>query len=474
MTPLPRLFLHFFDLHFLKAARRNADTDHIAGELRLATRLAILASDEVIIPAASYFESPLCATVVDELKDLFPTGTIRLVGGDASVQDFIRSKLATYDETGPQHAAYLAATGAETVFPPFKVRARSATNDITTAWLDRSAAPNFLEEQFGSNVSLLPKGFLDKWQAVPAALGVRAFTPDYAAEHLADGLLTEAIDSKVHGFINLEYFRSFANEYAAGFVTDLVILPSQYALDDRYGNIHYGRARRALSEARLLERVSTCSPEELLDLRSNHDIAMVLLPNIRASSQTSRLSGTPKLDVQVDLTSAVTALKKIKRGQRTATAYQRTVTEILDQVFSHSLLTGELEHPINEGRKRIDVKWTNVAESGIFSWISQTFRAPIVLGECKNYAHDVANPELDQLMGRFSPTRSEFGLLLCREVDNRPLVIKRCRDAYHAQRGMMLVIDDSQIEKLASMSHAGGWNEPQADYLKGLIDEVMS
>lgn len=53
-------------------------------------------------------------------------------------------------------------------------------------------------------------------------------------------------------------------------------------------------------------------------------------------------------------------------------------------------------------------------------------------------------------------------------------MVKRCRDAHHAQRGMMLVIDDSQVEKLASMSHAGGWGEPQADYLRSLIDEVMS
>ncbi|WP_372969499.1 hypothetical protein [Microbacterium sp.] len=436
--------------------------------------MAILAANEVIIPAASYFESPMCAAIIDELSPLFPTSVIRLVGGDANAQDFIHSKLATYDETGPQHTAYLAAAEADTVFPPFKLRARSATADITAAWLDRSAAPGFLVEQFGDNASLLPKGFLDTWQNVPDALGGRAFTPDYAAKHLADGLLSRAIDSKVHAFINHEYFRSFANEYAAGFVSDLVILPSQHSLDDRYGNIQFGRARRELHATGLLERISTCSPEELLILRDDHDVAMVLLSSILPSTQASRTSGTPKLDVHVDLTSVVSALKKIKGGQKTATAYQRTVTEILDQVFSHSLLSGELEHEINEGRKRIDVRWVNLAQDGIFRWISQTFRAPIVLGECKNYTHDVANPELDQLMGRFSPVRSEFGLLLCRKVTNRSLVIQRCRDTYQAQRGMMLVIDDSQVEKLASMSHAGGWGEPQADLLMSLIDEVMS
>ncbi|WP_270365751.1 hypothetical protein [Microbacterium algeriense] len=472
MAPLPRLFLHYFDLHFLEAASRNRDLAQIVGELRLATRLAILVADEVIVPAASYFESPLCAKILNELSPLFPTGTIRLVGGDPSVQDFIRSKLTTYDEGGRQHLAYQAAAASEDLFPPFRIRRRSSTRDITAAWLDRSEAPTFLEEQFGSVVSLLPGGFLEKWKTVPDVLGGRAFTPEYVAQHIADGLLTADITSKVHAFINDEYFRSFSREFAAGFVTDLILLSSPHDLDDRYGNVHFSRARRALETAGLLAHVMTCDAQALLELKGTQQMAMALLPCIISTTQTSRLHGAPKLDVHVDLAPAIAALRAVKPGGNTATKYQRQVTAILDQVFAHSLLTGVLEYPVNNKRKRIDVKWVNTGEGSVFSWIHRSFRAPVILGECKNYSVDVANPELDQLAGRFAPYRSEFGFLLCRKVENKALLLERCRDIARAQRGIIVVLDDDNVEDLAMMSHEGGWDDPQAVYLLKLIEDV--
>ncbi|WP_311258265.1 hypothetical protein [Microbacterium sp. WCS2018Hpa-9] len=474
MGPLPRLFLHYFDLHFLEAASRNRDPAQIVGELRLATRLAILVADEVIVPAASYFESPLCAKILDELSSLFPTGTIRLVGGDPSVQDFIRSKLSTYDEGGRQHLAYQAAAASEALFPPFMLRRRSSTHDITAAWLDRSEAPGFLEEQFGTSISLVPGGFLEKWRTVPEVLGGRAFTPEYAAQHIADGLLAAEITAKVHGFINDEYFRSFSREFAAGFVTDLILLSSPHDLDDRYGNIHFSRARRALQIAGLLERVMTCDAQALLDLKGTQQVAMAVLPCIVATTQMSQLHGTAKLDVQVDLSPAIAALRAVEPGGNTATKYQKQVTAILDQVFAHSLLTGELEYPVNNKRKRIDVKWVNTGEGSLFSWIHRSFRAPIILGECKNYSDDVANPEVDQLAGRFAPYRSEFGFLLCRKVENKALLLERCRDIARAQRGIIVVLDDDNVEDLATMSHEGGWDDPQAIYLLKLIDDVRN
>lgn len=473
MSPLPTLFLHFFDLHFLEAASRNTDPQHIAAELRLATRLAILAADEVVVPAASYFESPLCSQIIDELQPLFPHGSIRILGGDPSVQEFILAKLGSYDEEGPQFAAYERAAGTNALFPPFRRRRRSATRDITRAWLDRSAAPTFLEEQFGPHTSLLPPGFLATWQNTPAALGDRAFTPDYAAQTLADGLLTPQITARVHAFINDEYFRSFSEEYGAGFVTDLVVLSSDYDLDNRFGNIRFAQAQRQFREKGLLEKLRTCDAEMLLDLKEDHDVAMALLPCIAVTTQSSRLSGTPKLDVQVDLAPAVAKLKATPTGTNSAYSYQRQVTAILDQVFGHSLQSGELEHPINSGRKRIDVKWVNSAEDGLFSWIGRYFTAPLILGECKNYTSDVENPELDQLTGRFSPRRSRFGLLLCRKLDNRALMVERCRDSYRDDQGLVLVLEDRHIEELALMDHTVGWGQPQAEYMRALIDEVM-
>lgn len=58
---------------------------------------------------------------------------------------------------------------------------------------------------------------------------------------------------------------------------------------------------------------------------------------------------------------------------------------------------------MHEGRKRVDIKFTNTGERGFFLRIAQSAqtRSISVMIECKNYEKHIANPELDQLSGRF-------------------------------------------------------------------------
>jgi hypothetical protein len=65
-----------------------------------------------------------------------------------------------------------------------------------------------------------------------------------------------------------------------------------------------------------------------------------------------------------------------------------------------------------------------------------------VFVECKNYTGDPANPELDQLSGRFSPLRGQVGLLGCRTFTDKGLFLKRCRDTAQDQRGFCIALDD--------------------------------
>src|SRR5262245_51448300 len=127
-SPLWRLFLHFFDVHFLEMKGAAQQAPYVWAESRLATRLSILAADEVLVPAASYFESSLCRRVLDELDSLFHLGIVRLVGGGASLEEFIEKKSYQYDAASPHHRRYFNEESLPNL--PFRTRFRSATSDI--------------------------------------------------------------------------------------------------------------------------------------------------------------------------------------------------------------------------------------------------------------------------------------------------------------------------------------------------------
>ena len=112
-----------------------------------------------------------------------------------------------------------------------------------------------------------------------------------------------------------------------------------------------------------------------------------------------------------------------------------------------NLINPTKEEEINDGRKRIDISFTNVSEKGFFVYIQDKVNipCPLVFIECKNYSKDVANPELDQLAGRFSTRRGRFGILSCRNIDNEKLFLKRCIDTFKDDNKLIILITDTDI-----------------------------
>lgn len=92
--------------------------------------------------------------------------------------------------------------------------------------------------------------------------------------------------------------------------------------------------------------------------------------------------------------------------------------------------------------------------------------------ECKNYSGEVGNPELDQLAGRFSPTRGQFGILVCRHFDDKELFIARCRDTSMDQRGFIIPLDDDDLSSLVnSPRHFNG--SIMLGFLKERFDRLI-
>ena len=146
------------------------------------------------------------------------------------------------------------------------------------------------------------------------------------------------------------------------------------------------------------------------------------------TSITNKELSAPELPEVIDY--LINRLKAIPPGNATASDYHRTVAGILELIFYPNLSSPQVEREIDEGRKRIDITFDNGATSGFFHRLHTTYRTPsqFIMVECKNYARDVANPELDQLAGRFTPNRGKFGMILCRTIDNMDLFLARCAD----------------------------------------------
>lgn len=144
-------------------------------------------------------------------------------------------------------------------------------------------------------------------------------------------------------------------------------------------------------------------------------------------------------------------LKALPAGNASATDYHRTIVGVIELLFYPHLCNPVIEHEIHERRKRIDIVFDNCAESGFFFRLCNTHGIPsrFIMVECKNYSCDVANPEIDQIGGRFSPNRGQMGIIACRSVDDMQALINRCSDTYKDSRGLIIpMVDDDFCELL--------------------------
>lgn len=139
--------------------------------------------------------------------------------------------------------------------------------------------------------------------------------------------------------------------------------------------------------------------------------------------------------------------KDIPTGASNANNYHSLVLGTLTALFYPSLIQPHKEWEVNDGRKRIDIVFTNAADDGFFAQRrnDNKVNANTVIVECKNYSNDLENREIDQLIGRFDENRGKFGIITCREVDNVELLQRRCRDAASRSQAYIIFLTDQDL-----------------------------
>lgn len=167
-------------------------------------------------------------------------------------------------------------------------------------------------------------------------------------------------------------------------------------------------------------------------------------------------------------------LNSIPGGTENATAYHQLATGICTFLFHPHLITPIKEYEQHEGRKRVDIVYTNAATEGFFHrrLAAPQTRSLSVFVECKNYTRKIKNPELDQLSGRFNIRRGQFGLLLCRTMENRERILAGCRDTALDGRGYMLPLEDADL--VAMLEHLRSGDRHLVDAYLERIFEIIS
>lgn len=148
----------------------------------------------------------------------------------------------------------------------------------------------------------------------------------------------------------------------------------------------------------------------------------------------------------------IDGFNKIGKGAKEANKFHEHIIATMTFLFYPDLINPVKELEIHDGRKRIDLVYDNAAEGGYFFNLSTVKDIPsgYIFVECKNYTKDIANPELDQLNGRFSPNRGKMGFMVFRDCDNECALFKRCSDYYNDNKNLIIPLQDKDFIKVLS------------------------
>lgn len=285
-------------------------------------------------------------------------------------------------------------------------------------------------------------------------------------------LVPKGVVSYVKEFSHNKYHQHFALEFLQDehLKRNTSLVQVKY---DKHGII----AKRFVTKKDLKEKALESKKEALSEFTQKHP---EVFKNFRLSTS-SEISPIPNSEFsEVNVSNLVdfliSKLQKIKAGSESASDYHSLMIGVLEFIFYPDLINPIKEKEINSGRKRIDISFDNGAPtSGFFYRLQYAFNIPCqyIFIECKNYTNDIKNPELDQMLGRFSPNRGKFGIITCRNIEDQTLFLQRCADSYKDQHGLIIPLTDNDIITILNKMKEG-INHPEEEILSSKARIVMN
>lgn len=183
-------------------------------------------------------------------------------------------------------------------------------------------------------------------------------------------------------------------------------------------------------------------PELIKEYKSAHSAPTPAMSHLEIADA----MGTPKPDWE-KLLKSVTELEP---GRKNAYAYEEAILDLCTALFYPMLVDPDTQTPVHNGLKRVDITFTNYAKTGFFYWLQHNCKCPYIFLECKNFGEELGNPEIDQIAMRLSQTRGQFGLVLCRSIEDPIRLLDRCKAVLKDKECYIIVLDDTDLEDLVS------------------------
>lgn len=153
-------------------------------------------------------------------------------------------------------------------------------------------------------------------------------------------------------------------------------------------------------------------------------------------------------------------------GKKNASKYHDLIYNILLTIIGKRLRGPKKEEYIGRDTQRVDITFKNERDDGFFKQLDQGYHitCPNIFVECKNYNHDIGNPEFGQMALRLNNVRGQFGIMVCRQIIENQRVMTRQDDLI--KKGMyVIVLEDSDIRTLVKLKVDGKESEID-DYLE--------
>ena len=276
-----RVLVHFVDSWVLGSSGYGRGLDwldrKIEAEARLAFRLALLAADEVLVPAACFFQTGLCRRVLGPYSKLFELGSIKLVSEVESWDEFRWIRASQYQPGTPFHHLYESGVLTGTL-PSLLGAPETGLHALHSEWI-RYINENGLHELEEALASVPRQARLRRdaeRQAlkVPELIEDRAFVAETVFPLLFEGTDPGLVDV-LCSVLSSRFFEVLARGFASAVVTDLAYL-NRLAVGAPVA-LSYRRARALLEQApQLLGEVRGARPAELIRLRDAPEVRAIV------------------------------------------------------------------------------------------------------------------------------------------------------------------------------------------------------